>query len=220
MPSSAPDLGGDARAPRSASLHQLAHARLADTHARSRLAAREALQVAERRGLALACAEASAQRLEHVAQAHARVELLDEIVLAAVPALPRLSELTDATRPHTGTVLVDRAAVGHQHEPARRVRDLLALEHDRVQALPRHRVARLEIVAIERDAARPQLAVDALQHPPAQRVELAAQQTLGAMATEAQRAHCPGLCKFQILGEFQNFAICARVTRRMSSPRR
>lgn len=31
------------------------------------------------------------------------------------------------------------------------------------------------------------------------------------MATEAQRAHCPGLCKFQLPGEFQNFAICARV---------
>lgn len=72
-------------------------------------------------------------------------------------------------------MLVDRAAVGHHHQPARRVRDLIAAEHDRVQALPRRRVARFELVAIERDAARAQLAGGALQHALAQRVELVAQ---------------------------------------------
>ena len=55
------DLAGDSRPSRAGALHQLAHARLADAHALGRLRAREALQVAERGGFALAGGEARAQ---------------------------------------------------------------------------------------------------------------------------------------------------------------
>ncbi len=75
------DLAGDAGPARPASLHELAHARLADAHTFSCLRSRETLQVAERGGLALACVQAPAQPLEQLAQPHAVVELSGEIAL-------------------------------------------------------------------------------------------------------------------------------------------
>ena len=75
-------LGRDARRARAAPLHQLAHARLADAHPRGGLGAREPLQVAERRGLLLARAQARAQRLEQLAQPRTVVELRGDVALA------------------------------------------------------------------------------------------------------------------------------------------
>ena len=119
------DLAGDAGAPGPATLHQLAHARLADTHPRGGLRAREPLQVAERGSLALASVQAPAQPLEQLAQAHAVVELARRghaprrlgrerpVVRVRLAA----SRVADA-RAGAGAVLLDRAAEGHEHEPA------------------------------------------------------------------------------------------------------
>src|ERR1700733_14858318 len=61
------NLAGNSGAAGPASLHELAHARVADVHARGCLRAREALQVAKRGGLALAPVQAPAQPLEQLA---------------------------------------------------------------------------------------------------------------------------------------------------------
>jgi hypothetical protein len=54
------ELGGHAGAPRPTTLHELAHAGLADAHALGGLRTRETLQVAEAGGLLLARIEAQA----------------------------------------------------------------------------------------------------------------------------------------------------------------
>src|ERR1035441_10317166 len=76
-----PHLPRHAGPPRSPTLHQLAHPRLADPHARSGLSPRQSLQIAEHRRLALASAETTAQRLEQMTQPRAVVELGGQIVL-------------------------------------------------------------------------------------------------------------------------------------------
>jgi len=129
------DLGGDAETA-GTSLHQLAHARVADAHPDGRLGAGEALQVAEHGGLTLSRTEAPLQSLEELAQAHAVVEVAGEIALEGCP-VGQLARLR-AGPPQTAAraVLFDASAEAGQHEPPGGVGDLLPFEHDHVQALP------------------------------------------------------------------------------------
>ena len=79
-------------------------------------------------------------------------------------------------------MLVDRAAIRHDGQPARRVRDVAAREQRRVEALPGHRVARFQVSRIELHPAGPQARAHDREHPLAHSLELPPQQTLGAVA--------------------------------------
>ncbi len=131
------DLRRDARPAGTATVHQLAHARLADAHSRGGLGAREALQVAQHRGLALAICEARAEPLEQLAQPDAVIELSREVELEGARV-----ELLGEARAGLGAaparaVLLDRAPEAREHQPPGRVRDLLPIEDRHVEALPR-----------------------------------------------------------------------------------
>ncbi len=193
------DLAGDARPAGALALHQLAHARLADAHPRGRLRTRQAVQVAERRRLQLARAQARAQALEQLAQPRAIVELGGEVTRApagerdvcaarvrvGLGGVARHAELQAPAR----AMLVDRAAKGDDSQPARRVLDLLARQHRRVQSVPGGRVAGLQIDVVEGHAAGAQAPGHGGDDAGVQRRELLAQQALGAVAAQAQRTH-------------------------------
>jgi hypothetical protein len=196
------DLGGNPGPAGAASLHELAHACLADAHALGCLRSRETLQIAERGGLALTCVQAPAQPLEQLAQPHAIVELLGKIALGGTHdvdvGLDKPWPRTVAGGPRRTSVntsacaqLLDGSPEGHEHKPAAWVGDLLPLEHRRVKALPGDGVTRLEIARIEVGSARPKLPTNARQHPVPQPLELVSQQTFSAKATKAEGAHSP-----------------------------
>jgi hypothetical protein len=87
------------------------------------------------------------------------------------------------------TVLVESAPVGDEFEPAGEVADLLPLELGCVQAVPGDRVARIDVSLVEVHAGTAQARPNAGEHCAAQSLELLAQQELGAIGTQALRAH-------------------------------
>src|SRR5205814_4869960 len=177
-------------------VHQLAHARLADAHARRCLGAPETLQVAERCRLQLVRAEARTQALEKLAQTRSVVERVGEV---AAVLRARHEELLPAD---TRAMLVDRAAEGHERQPGGGIGDLGAFERDRVEALERLGVAGVEVAAVELHAAPAQASGDLAGDAPLQSLELLAQKALGAVATQEPWAHRPGLWIVGACGAF------------------
>src|ERR1700729_4381621 len=105
------------------------------------------------------------------------IELSREIALLCrlghtCPARPtgpvRLSDALARIAATARAVLLDRAAKGHEREPADGIGDLLARKHRRVQTLPRLRVTGVQIARVEAHPARPQPASHRSQHPAAQ----------------------------------------------------
>src|SRR5580700_1631358 len=189
------DLARDAGRARARALHQLAHPRLADAHARRGVRAREALQVAQRGRLALARAQPAAQALHQLTQPRTVVQLARAVTLGGYAGLAgRVACVTRGVCPRcpqTRTVLVDRAAISHERQPALRVGDLrrLAVEHRRIQPVPCLGVTRLQIPQVEADARRAQSSPHGREDPPPHRLELPAQQPFGSVATHGQWAH-------------------------------
>ncbi len=181
------DLAGDAEVAGPAPVHELAHARLADTHARGGFRARHALEVAERGGLALAAIQATAQSLEQLAQPHAVVEIGGEVGLADADCLrlrPGVAPMAGGClRPAHSIVmraparskLVDGPAERGQHQPPDGVGDLLSFQRGSVKALPGLGVTSLKIVLVKAGAAGLQALAHTGEHPPLQPVELFAQ---------------------------------------------
>ncbi len=196
------DLGGDpGRA--GASVHELAHARLAETHARGGLRARAALQIAERGGFAFARAEPSAQPLHQLAQARAIVELSGEISLgrrgvgrAGLHAVVTFVGQWIGEAAKARAVLVDCAPVGHEREPSLGVGDLgAAFEHGCVEPVPGLGVAGVEVGGVERDAGGAQARANACEDAGAHPLELLAQEPFGAVATHGERTHTVEDCE-------------------------
>ena len=173
-----------------APLHELAHARLADAHPRGRVGAREALQVAQRRRLLLARAQARAQRLEQLAQPRAIVELGGEVA-----ARSRCRRASAARRRRAAA----RSCARRCSSIARRWVTRRATRRDwrsrcrrarprRGPARPGRRRRRDRCGRASRRLpadVRRRLAMTRSRS----RLELLAQQTIGAVATKDERAH-------------------------------
>src|SRR4029077_14487815 len=92
---------------------------------------------------------------------------------------------------HALAVLVDGTAIAHRRQPADGALWLLSFNERRVQSLPGLRVAGFEIAVVEDDPASPQVGAHAGKHPLARSLEVAAQEALGAVASEHRGAHGP-----------------------------
>jgi hypothetical protein len=94
-------------------------------------------------------------------QPHTVIELSGEVTLLDGPYGTASPEVCAAGVPgHTDgfdtfacAALVDRATKRHEHEPTGRIRDLLTIEHRRVQALPGLAIADLQIALLQDDPA-------------------------------------------------------------------
>ena len=141
------------------------------------------MQVTQHGRLALLHAEAHAETLEQLSQTVPVVEPPGQVGL--LRGLPGRSPFG----PPAGPLLVDRAPVGGEDQPAGGVGHLPAFEHDRVQALPGERVAGFEIGLVEPSSGRPHAPGDDPDDPSLKLAKFGLEKPFCAIATDRQRAH-------------------------------
>ena len=145
------------------------------------------MQVAERRGLALALAQAIAHALHQAGQAAAVVERLGEVDLL------RRDVRVDVGRLAVGMLtaqLVDRAAIGGLDEEARMVLDLLAAHELLVEAVPGLVVEGVEVGVVEADPLPRQARPHRGDRRPAELLVLALHDPLGLRLRPVAQERC------------------------------